>query len=75
MHPSLVLTPEGRLLARRRDETPDGIREEVIDITDKAHHRLDDTVLIQAGARLSSIFELREGQRVSEGNLRAQLGA
>jgi hypothetical protein len=58
MHPSLVLTPEGRLLARRRDETPDGIREEVIDITDKAHHRLDETVLIQAGTRLSSIFEL-----------------
>jgi hypothetical protein len=58
MHPSLVLTPEGRLLARRRDETPDGIREQVIDITDKAHHRLDETVLIQAGTRLSSIFEL-----------------
>ena len=58
MHPSLVLTPEGRLLARRRDETPDGIREEVIDVTDKAHHRLDDTVIIQAGTRLSSIFEL-----------------
>ena len=58
MHPSLELTPEGRLLARRRVETADGMREEVIDFTDKAHHRLDDTVLIQAGTRLSAIFEL-----------------
>lgn len=58
MHPSLVLTPEGRLLAHRRVETADGIRENVIDFTDKAHHRLDDTVLIQAGTRLSAIFEL-----------------
>ena len=74
MHPSLVLTPEGRLLARRRDETPDGIREEVINITDKAHHRLDDTVLIQAGALVLDL-RIAQGQRVSEGNLRAQLGA
>ena len=58
MHHCLELTPDGRLLARQQTETPEGLREKVTDVTAHAHHRLDDTVIIQAGTRLSAIFEL-----------------
>ena len=58
MHHCLELTPDGRLLARQKTETPEGLREMVTDFTAQAHHRLDDTVIIQAGTRLSAIFEL-----------------
>ena len=58
MHHCLELTPDGRLLARQQTETPEGLREKVTDVTAHAHHRLDDTVVIQAGTRLSAIFEL-----------------
>ena len=58
MHHCLELTPDGRLLARQQTETPEGLREKVTDFTAQAHHRLDDTVIIQAGTRLSAIFEL-----------------
>ncbi len=58
MHHCLELTPDGRLLARQQTETPEGLREKVTDFTAQAHHRLDDTVIIQTGTRLSAIFEL-----------------
>jgi hypothetical protein len=58
MPPCLELTPDGRLLARQKTETPDGLREKVTDFTAQAHHRLDDTVIIQAGTRLSAVLEL-----------------
>ena len=58
MHHCLELTPDGRLLARQQTETPDGLRGKVTDITAQAHHRLDDTVIIQAGTRLSVVLEL-----------------
>jgi hypothetical protein len=52
MHHGLELTPDGRLLARQKTETPKGLREKITDFTAQAHHRLDDTVIIQAGTRL-----------------------
>lgn len=58
MHHGLELTPDGRLLARQKTETPKGLREKITDFTAQAHHRLDDTVIIQAGTRLCAIFEL-----------------
>lgn len=58
MHRCLELTPEGRLLARQQVETPQGLREKVTDLSSQAHHRLDDTVIIQTGTRLSAVFEL-----------------
>jgi len=58
MFPEIKLTPDGRLLVRRQKETPEGLREIVSDVTDKAHHCLDKSVVLQAGTRLSSIFEL-----------------
>ena len=58
MFPEIALTHDGRLLVRRQKETPEGLREIVSDVTDKAHHCLDKSVVLQAGTRLSSIFEL-----------------
>ena len=58
MHPSLELTPDGRLLARSQIETPDGLREKVTDLTGQAHHWLNDTVRLQDGTRLSAVLEL-----------------
>ncbi len=58
MHPDFELTPDGRLLRRRQVETPVGLRETVSDVTDQAHHWLDKYVVLQAGTRLSAIFEL-----------------
>ncbi len=58
MRHCLELTPDGRLLARQKTETPKGLREKVTDLSAQAHHRLDDTVIIQAGTCLSAIFEL-----------------
>ena len=58
MHPCLELTPDGRLWARQLTETPEGLREKITDFTAQAHHRLGDTIIIQAGTRLSAIFEL-----------------
>lgn len=58
MYSEIELTPDGRLLVRRQKETPEGLREIVSDMTDKAHHCLDKSVILQAGTRLSSIFEL-----------------
>jgi hypothetical protein len=58
MYPEIELTPDGRLLFRRQKETPEGLREIVSDMTDEAHHCLDKSVILQAGTRLSSIFEL-----------------
>jgi hypothetical protein len=58
MHHCLELTPDGRLLARQLTETPEGLREKITDFTAQAHHRLGDTIIIQAGTRLSAIFKL-----------------
>lgn len=58
MYPEIELTSDGRLLVRRQKETPEGLRETVTDITDQAHHWLDTSVVLQAGTRLSAIFEL-----------------
>ena len=58
MRHCIELTPDGRLLARQKTETPKGLREKVTDLSAQAHHRLDDTVIIQAGTCLSAIFEL-----------------
>jgi hypothetical protein len=58
MYPIIELNPDGRLIVRQQKETPEGLRETVTDITDQAHHWLDNSVVIQAGTRLSAIFEL-----------------
>lgn len=58
MYPEIELTTDGRLLNRRQIETPDGLREKVTDITDKAHRWLDSAVALQADTRLAAIFEL-----------------
>ena len=58
MHPCLELTPDGRLWSRQLIETPEGLREKITDFTAQAHHRLSDNIIIQAGTRLSAIFEL-----------------
>lgn len=54
----IELTPEGRLLFRRQQETPEGLRERLDDITAEAQHWLDRIVALQPGVRLSSIFGL-----------------
>lgn len=53
MYSEIELTPDGRLLARRQKETPEGLREIVSDMTDKAHHCLDKSVILHPG-KLSS---------------------
>lgn len=58
MRPDIELTPDGRLLERRQIETPSGLREKVIDLTDEAHHWLYTSVAMQDGVCLSAIFEL-----------------
>ncbi len=58
MNPEIELISDGRLIVRRQKETPEGLRETVTDITDQAYHWLDKSVVIQAGTRLSAIFEL-----------------
>jgi len=54
----IELTPDGRLLFRRQQETPEGLRERLDDITAEAQHWLDRIVALQPGVRLSSIFDL-----------------
>lgn len=57
MYAAIELTPGERLLVRRQKETSEGLRVIVSDITDAAHHWPDKTVVLQAGTRLSAIFE------------------
>ncbi|WP_462323084.1 hypothetical protein, partial [Halochromatium sp.] len=54
----IELTAEGRLLFRRQQETPEGLRERLDDITAEAQHWLDRIIALQPGVRLSSIFDL-----------------
>jgi hypothetical protein len=58
MYPVIELAPDGRLLVRRQKETPEGLHDTLTDITNQAHHWLDKSVILQAGTRLSGIFEL-----------------
>jgi hypothetical protein len=54
----LELTAEGRLLRRRKVETPEGLRPEVKDFTEEAHQLLTRTVEFGEGVTLGSLFEL-----------------
>lgn len=45
-------------MSRRQDETPEGLRERVDDITAEAQHWLDRIVALQPGIRLSAVFDL-----------------
>lgn len=58
MHSTVELTPQGRLLARCKVETSEGLRERVSDLTDQAHHCLDRGITLRSGTCLSAIFEL-----------------
>ena len=58
MYNKIELTADGRLIRRESEETPQGMRKFVKDITQTAHHYLTENVKLEEGVRLSSLMEL-----------------